>query len=514
MISKEIEIDEPTIFVSCRWSEEFQGINNHIKDLIKRAGMIVSGKMEKTGVAPLALKETLNIMDAHGFCVVLIPQGRNIAPPEVLYEISTARIYQIPAFMFVEKTDTSRPEVSGSLRAYQADLNCPGEWFEFNKSDLLSGRDDERILRWLKDVKRFVISGYSKIHQRIEAGIASQWAQLSELQPFHTGLLQISEAYDKEPAILYNAAARAAAEITGAEFGFVGMLEPQEEWMEIKIKGIYASSKSKEDKILNALNKTKLGYNYDGETFGITGYVSKMGVPIREGHIQRDMNKLKEDGKNFRDPSDLKIHSELCVPIEIKGRIVGVIDVESNFENQFQKVHQMILEWLSKVLAIAYSGEQLESLINDLSKSLALADKKGLAEKILSTLMKWSQADSGFIGICRKNACLVETIRGSGLKPEIKELFINRKLEINPNKGLSGKVLSSGEALYSEEVAREEKYLEWFKPVRSEIVLPIKSKTGSVMGVVDLEFTSPQKFENIDKNLFENLANILAVFFD
>lgn len=514
MISKEIEIDEPTIFVACRWAEEFQDINNHIKGLIKRAGMSVSGKMEKTGVVPLALKETINIMDAHGFCVVLIPQDRNIAPPEVLYEISTARIYQIPAFMFVEKAETSRPEVLGNLRAHQADLNCPGEWFEFRKSDLLSGRDDDRILRWLKDVKRFVISEYAKIHQKIESGIASQWAQLSDLQPFHTGLLQISEAYDKEPAILYNAAARAAAEITGAEFGFVGMLEPREEWMEIEIKGIYASSKSKEDKILNALNETKLGYNYEGETFGITGYATKMGVPIREGHLQRDSEKLKEVGKNFIDPGNLKIQSELCVPIEIKGRIVGVIDVESNFENQFQKVHQMILEWLAKVLAIAYSGEQLESLINDLSKSLVAADKKGLSEKILSTLMKWSQADSGFIGICRKNSCLVETIKGSGLKPEIKELFDNNKLEIDPNKGLSGKVLSSGKAIYSEEVAREEKYLEWFKPVRSEIVLPIKSKTGSVIGVVDIEFTSPQKFENIDKNLFENLANILAGFLD
>ena len=507
-------LDKPTIFVSCRWGDEYQKINDHIRGLIEKAGMTVSEKMEKKGVIPVALKESINIMNSHGFCVIFTPQGRILAPPEVLHEIATARNFRIPTFMFVDKLEANRPEIQGALKGYQGDLNSVGEWFEFRREDLVSGKNDEEIIEYLKAVRQFVTLEYSKIRDRVNSALAAQWAQLTDIEPFHSGMMEITEAYDKEPGILYEAAARAAAKVTGAEFGFIGMLENRDEWMEISINGFYGSSGALEEKakkIYDALKKIKLGYDYKGKTVGITGYVAQSGEPRIENHIQRDMVKLIGDGVNVVDPGSINIQSELCVPIKIKGRTIGVIDVESTYEDQFQRVHQMLLKWLSGVLAVAYSGEQLETFIGDLSKPST--DKRDLAEKVLKTLMKWSQADYGFIAIMSKGNYHVKSIRGGGLKEDVKERFVKGVLNIKPDAGLAGKVLSTGEAIYSENPEKEAAYLDWFPFVRAEIVLPIKAEGGNTIGVVDLEYSSPQIFKDIDKKLFENLANILAIGF-
>jgi len=503
------DIDNPTIFVACRWPEKYKVINDRIKKLITKARMTVSKRMEEQGVVPLVLKEAINVMNAQGFCVLFIPEGDALTTEDVLNEMLTAKHLQIPAFMFVERSRIN-DHVLLAIRRHQAELNSVGEWYEFKESDLLSGAEDEKILRYLEGVRRFVIKKYPKISERVESAIAALSAQLHDMKPFHLGLKEISEAYNKEPEILYNAAAKAAAEVTGAEFGFIGILEPQGDWVEVVIKGFYGSSKSKSEKILKDLKSYKLGYNFKGETVGLTGHVAKMGVPICEGHIQSDLEKLEREMKKFIDPGKIKIQSELCVPISLKGRTIGIIDVESIFEYRFDNVHQMILDWLSRMVALAYSGEQLESFISDLSRP---STKNERAERILKTLMNWSQADSGFIAILKKGYCYVEAIQGIGLLDKIKEKFDKGVLAIEPNEGLAGKALSSGKAIYSEEAEREEGYLEWFKPVSSEIVLPIISRNGKTIGIVDLEFTLRQKFEDIDRRLFENIANLLAIFF-
>jgi putative methionine-R-sulfoxide reductase with GAF domain len=504
------DIENPTIFVACRMADKYKEINECIKGLIKEAGMIVSEKMAEQGVIPIAMKETINVLNAQGFCVIFIPEDGKLTTEHVLHEMFTAKNFQIPAFMFVERSEFNN-QILEDLRKHQAELNCVGEWCEFKRSNLSSRTERERILRYLHQVKRFVIKEYSKISDKVELAVAALSAQLPDMEPFHSGLMEISEAYNKEPAILYNAAAKSAAEVTGAEFGFIGMLEPRGDWVEVVITGFYGSSKTKSEKILKDLQSYKLGYNFKGETFGLTGHVAKMGTPLCEKHIQRDIEKFKEEKKNFIDPGNIKIQSELCVPISLKGRTIGIIDVESIFENRFDKVHQMILNWLSMMLALAYSGEQLESFIGDLSKPLS---KKERAGRILNTLMNWSQADSGFIAILKKGNCCVEAMQGIGLVDEIKKSYKKGNLEIEPNKGLAGKVLSSGKAIYFEEAEREEGYLKWFNPVSSEIVLPIISENGNTIGVVDLEFTLRQQFEDIDKKLFENIANLLAIFFE
>lgn len=508
-------IEQPTIFVACRWADKYQPINNYIKKLIKESGMEVSGKMEKTGVIPVPLKETINVMEANGFCAILIPESTKMATTEVLHEISTAKIFQIPSFTFIDKLETGRPEVSAAMKGFKGDLNHVGEWYQFDRKALLEGKEDDQILEYLKKVKTFVSKEYMIIRSRMESAIADQWTRLSDMSPFHEGLMEITDAYDKRPEVLYEIAAKVAANITGAEFGFIGLLKQHEDWMKIVIEGFSGSPQfnTQLDEIRDALDEVKLGYDFDGSTFGFTGYVAKTGESVREVHIQRDSKRLKMEEKHFVNPGEnVRIKSELCVPIKIKGRTIGVIDVESPYENSFQRVHQMILEWLSRVIALAYSGNQLESFIGNLSRPLE--NRRDFADRILTALMKWAQADYGFIAIKEGDRCPVEAMSGRGLKSEIKEKFNRRELDIVPTKGFAGRVFSTGKPIYSDDVERDADYLEWFENVRSEIALPIKDNKGTTIGIVDLEFSSRRKFKHIDKRLLENIANLLALVFD
>jgi putative methionine-R-sulfoxide reductase with GAF domain len=506
--------DEPIVFVACRWAEEYEQVNSYIKNLIKRSGMRVSEAMDKAGVLPIHLKQTINIMDAHAFCAILIPVEKQVAPQQVVQEMTIAKNHKIPSFLFVDHLETGEPEVQGNLYGHLAELNAAGQWFEYRKEDLLTGKLDNKILGYLAAVKTFIQVEYPKIRAGLEAGLAVQWAAAIGAKPFQEGLHRIAEAYDKKQDLLYEAAAQAAAEITGAQFGFLGLGKPHDKSgeIEIDIRGFWGMSGVRKEAIRAHLRSAKLGYTLRDETFGLTGWVFKHGEVLREGHLQSDFQRLRQAGKNFVDPGDIGINSELCIPIKIKGQTVGILDVESQFENIFQPIHQTVLEWLGEVLAIAYIGEQLESFVGDLAKSAD--DSRDFPKKILRTLMNWSQADFGFYALADdESRCLVRAMLPENSvvdKQILNQLQKGEPIVISRDVGLAGRVLREGEPIYSPDPASEGEYAHWFPNIRSEIVLPIKSGERTI-GIVDLEFHREQKFGGIDKRLFENLANLLAI---
>jgi putative methionine-R-sulfoxide reductase with GAF domain len=505
----------PVVFVSCRWAADYQPINNRIKELIERSGMLVSPKMEQYGVIPVALKESINIMDSHAVCIIVTPTEGQIVTEEQSHEIATARTSRIPAFIFVDSVTTGDPAVEGTLDKYRSDLNCPGQWIGFRKDALLNGELDDRILGDLKEVKAFIQLEYPKIQHRLEAATAVLWAVASDMEPFHVGLHRIAAAYTEQPAILYDAAAEAAAKITGAEFGFVAIASSEEQPPEVslRIRGFWGTDVSAERAIRRFLQQTKLGYSHSGETLGVTGHVLRHGLPILKGHIQSQQDAMHKEGIAFVDPANAGVESELCVPISIKGRTVGVLDVESGIENRFKTVHQKILEWLAEVLAIAYVGEQLESFVGDLAEGAIRGHC--FYDKILAALCQWSQADAGFIALLDDTGrCPVHAIKGTIIDPKVKALAKAGQLEIDPQIGLAGRVLQEGHPIYTTRPESEASYAKWFEHVKAEIVLPIRSGERSAcrtIGVVDLEFVQGQDFENVDKDLFQNLANVLAL---
>jgi len=75
---------------------------------------------------------------------------------------------------------------------------------------------------------------------------------------------------------------------------------------------------------------------------GITGQVAKMGQPIRVGNIDGIKNYLEVDQRTV---------SELCVPIKLKDRVLGVINAESTRPDAFTLDDELLLGTLAGQLA-------------------------------------------------------------------------------------------------------------------------------------------------------------------
>lgn len=83
---------------------------------------------------------------------------------------------------------------------------------------------------------------------------------------------------------------------------------------------------------------------------GITGWVAQSGQTIRLGDVQHDARYfgMRED-----------IRSELCAPLKVVERVIGVINVESTQADAYSESDERILETIAAQISIAIHNSQL-----------------------------------------------------------------------------------------------------------------------------------------------------------
>ncbi|MEA1993928.1 MAG: PAS domain S-box protein [Euryarchaeota archaeon] len=112
---------------------------------------------------------------------------------------------------------------------------------------------------------------------------------------------------------------------------------------------------------------------------GITAYVARTGKTLNVSDVRKDKRYL-ESAKEAR--------SELCVPIKVKNKIIGVIDAESKELNAFSEEDQRLLETLASQAGIAIENEKLftelsslkefnETIVSSLNEGIWIEDEKG-----------------------------------------------------------------------------------------------------------------------------------------
>ena len=102
---------------------------------------------------------------------------------------------------------------------------------------------------------------------------------------------------------------------------------------------------------------------------GITGLVALSGQPMRIGDVSREPKYISVD---------TAARSELCVPIKIGTRVLGVLNVESDMPNAFTEDDERLLMTLAGQLAISMEKIRLfseaQERAKELSKALAKQD--------------------------------------------------------------------------------------------------------------------------------------------
>lgn len=90
---------------------------------------------------------------------------------------------------------------------------------------------------------------------------------------------------------------------------------------------------------------------------GITRWVAEHGEPVRTGDVQSDPRYLE---------ADPRIRSELCVPLQVGGRTIGALNVESAEPDAFDAEDEQLLTTLARGSAIAIDNARL---VKELSTS-------------------------------------------------------------------------------------------------------------------------------------------------
>jgi len=100
---------------------------------------------------------------------------------------------------------------------------------------------------------------------------------------------------------------------------------------------------AEEDKAFLASHHLKVGK-------GIVGWVAQHGESVCLGDVQKDPRYY-----GLRSG----IHSELCVPLLLEGRVLGVINIETRRPNAYTELDRQILETVSRQIAVAIQNSRL-----------------------------------------------------------------------------------------------------------------------------------------------------------
>jgi len=83
---------------------------------------------------------------------------------------------------------------------------------------------------------------------------------------------------------------------------------------------------------------------------GITGWVAQTGMIVRVGDVRQDERYL-----GVRD----NIRSELCVPLIVEDRVIGVINIETDQADAYSQTDESVLETIAAQVSIAIQNSRL-----------------------------------------------------------------------------------------------------------------------------------------------------------
>ena len=228
---------------------------------------------------------------------------------------------------------------------------------------------------------------------------------------------------------------------------------------------------------------------------GITGKAVLLSKSIRSGDISKEAEYIEI-------ASDIR--SELCVPIRVNERIIGVLNVESKEANAFEESDERILNTIAGGLGTALEklrlfkqeqqrrqeAESLRRAATALSSSL---DPNTVAREILTALKQIILFNSGSVFLHEGDKLRIAMVDGyhdsERLKdltfPDDDEFFQVAKITRQP--------------IIVEDAQKDSRFKHWggAASVRGWMVVPLISR-GQVIGAITLDSVQPGAFdENI-----------------
>ena len=244
----------------------------------------------------------------------------------------------------------------------------------------------------------------------------------------------------------------------------------------------------------------------------------KVGEGITGLAVQRRQPVLVNDV--VKDPQYVSyvsgVRSELAIPLIVKNRVIGVIDLEAPQPGYFTEEHQRFLELVGSRIAIAIENARLFTQATRQAKSLYLLN--GISRELTSILnldqllKRVGDLVSQVVDYQMFSILLLDP-SGSKLVHRFSIRFneaIQIKQDVPMGKGLVGYSAQHKEPVLVPDVCKDERYIELNPETRSELVVPLIYQ-GRVIGVLDIEHTRVRYFTDEHVRTISTLAAQIAI---
>ena len=208
--------------------------------------------------------------------------------------------------------------------------------------------------------------------------------------------------------------------------------------------------------------------------------------------------------------------SELAVPLIIKNRVIGVINIEAEQRDYFQEEHKRLLTLIASRMAVGIENARLHTRTSRQAKTLLLLNE--IARELtsilnLDELLKHiAELLSRLIDYQMFSILLLDAT-GDKLQHRFSLRFhenIQLKHDIPVGLGLVGHAAQHRHAVLVPDVSKDPRYIKLNPETRSELAVPLIYK-DKVIGVLDLEHTRRNFFTEDHKRTVTTLAAQVAI---
>ncbi len=213
--------------------------------------------------------------------------------------------------------------------------------------------------------------------------------------------------------------------------------------------------------------------------------------------------------------------SEVVIPLKVEGKVLGVLDVQSDQLNSFHPNDLLILEALADTIGRAVEGARLYSdlrrranqlsLIAEVSKSVSASlDLHTLMENVATLIFDRFGYPHAYLFTVHPNRRLISYVAGSG---ERNEGLNGYALSLDNEQGIISWVAREGQPILAKDVSLDERYIPSPLPpenTRSELCVPLLYD-GKVVGILDVQSDKTNAFTDDDLMTFEAVADNIAI---
>ncbi len=252
---------------------------------------------------------------------------------------------------------------------------------------------------------------------------------------------------------------------------------------------------------------------------GITGWVAGSGEPLLAPDVSQEPRYVWMQGSSTR--------SELAVPLKVAGKVIGVLDAQSEGLNAFDESDLTVMQSLANQAAIAIENARLyENLGRQVAQLTALQEtnravagtlqRDALLKLIMEQATTLLKAEGGIINLVDWENHEDEVVAASG--SAVRYLGVRGSLEAS----LSGWVTLHNQPIISNRVAEDDRIapdtLQWLEQanIQSAAVAPLTSK-GQVVGTLALvkaagaDNGGRSEFDQADLDLLVAFADQAAI---